>query len=165
MHQRALLRNLACALILTELKDEDKADVPGTGREFIQRVASLTPPKVPGRIVTTLAKAKEVQPLLEKCITIACRALPHQEAADRLEPDADRDSQEWQDWRNSQDWHEWNRTVVPAVTTTVPGWKEYPVIATSISPAAARTRKGGVTTPSSTVAGMSGPPGNSHTPT
>ena len=70
-HQRALLRNLASALILTErdATDDDNA------------------PKVKGRIITTLQKAKEVRPLVERCITIARRALPHQEAADALGPD------------------------------------------------------------------------------
>ena len=98
-HQRALLKNLASALILTEREtDDDNA------------------PKVPGRIVTTLQKAKEVRPLVERCITIARRALPHQEAADALETDAERRSEEWRAWRNGPEWHEWNRTVAPALT-------------------------------------------------
>ena len=54
-HQRALLRNLASSLILTE-RDAEFDD---------------NAPKVKGRIVTTVAKAKEVRPMLEKCITIA----------------------------------------------------------------------------------------------
>jgi len=115
-HQRALLRNLASALILTELREEDKENAPGTAPDFIKRLDSLTSPKVPGRIVTTLSKAKEVRPLVERCITIARRALPHQEAADRLEPDADRNSQEWQDWRHSNQWQQWNQTIAPVVT-------------------------------------------------
>jgi len=105
-HQRALLRNLASALLLTE-RDEDLYD---TSDPTLPK-----PPKVKGRIVTTLAKAKEVQPLIEKCITIARRALPHQEAADRLEPDAERGSEQWRTWRESQQWQEWNRTVSPVV--------------------------------------------------
>ena len=105
-HQRALLRNLASALILTERDRElyDSSDPKAP-----------KPPKVPGRIVTTLQKAKEVRPLLEKCITIARRALPHQEAADRLEPDADRGASEWRDWRHSGQWQEWNHTIAPVV--------------------------------------------------
>lgn len=99
-HQRALLRNLASALILTERDAEDDANKP----------------KVKGRIVTTLSKAKEVRPLLERCITIARRALPHQEAADRLEPDAERHSERWRAWRHSEQWYEWNQTVAPVVT-------------------------------------------------
>ena len=98
-HQRALLRNLACALFLTE---RDAEGEPGK-------------PKNRGRIVTTLAKAKEVRPLVERCITIARRALSHQEAADRLEPAAERGSEEWRAWRESDQWYEWNRTVAPAV--------------------------------------------------
>jgi large subunit ribosomal protein L17 len=105
-HQRALLRNLASALILTE---RDKALFDS------KDPTAPKAPKVPGRIVTTLQKAKEVRPLLERCISIACRALPHQEAADDLEPNADRDSPQWQAWRESDRWQEWNRTIAPVV--------------------------------------------------
>jgi large subunit ribosomal protein L17 len=59
-HQRALLRNLASALMLTE--QEVEAGEPGAA-------------KVKGRIVTTLPKAKEVRPLVERCITVARRGL------------------------------------------------------------------------------------------
>ena len=55
-----------------------------------------------GRIITTLQKAKEVRPLVERCITIARRALPHQEAADALGPDTDRHSEKWKTWRQSE---------------------------------------------------------------
>jgi large subunit ribosomal protein L17 len=105
-HQRALLRNLATALLLTE-RDESLYD---TSDPTLPKA-----PKVKGRIVTTLAKAKEVRPLIEKCITIARRALPHQAAADRLEPDAERGSEQWRTWRESEQWREWNQTVSPVV--------------------------------------------------
>ena len=98
-HQRALLRNLASALFLTERDAESDGN----------------PPKVKGRITTTLAKAKEVRPLVERCITIARRALPHQQAADELEPDADRNSQEWRSWRHSEQWQEWNQAIAPVL--------------------------------------------------
>jgi len=98
-HQRALLRNLASALILTERDAEDEKNAP----------------KVKGRIVTTFHKAKEVRPLVEKCVTIACRALPHQEAADSLAPDADRHTEGWRAWRNSSRWQEWNQAIAPVV--------------------------------------------------
>ncbi len=98
-HQRALLRNLASALILTERDAEDDDNKP----------------RVPGRIVTTVEKAKEVRPLVERCITIARRALPHQEAADDLETSAERGSEKWRAWRHSQEWHEWNRAIAPVV--------------------------------------------------
>ncbi len=105
-HQRALLRNLASALILTE-RDKELFDSSDP--------TAPKAPKFPGRIITTLQKAKEVRPLLERCITVARRALPHQEAADRLEPDADRDSPQWRAWRESDQWQEWNRAIAPVV--------------------------------------------------
>lgn len=99
-HQRALLRNLASALILTEY-DYDELEP--------------AKPKVKGRITTTLAKAKEVRPLVERCITIARRVLPKLEAAEALEPDAERGSQQWRAWRNSEQWYEWNKQMAPVV--------------------------------------------------
>ncbi len=98
-HQRALLRSLASALILTERDAELDTNAP----------------KVKGRIITTLQKAKEVRPLVERCVTIARRALPYQETADQLEPNVDRNSEKWRSWRNSDQWYEWNRTVAPVV--------------------------------------------------
>ena len=99
-HQRALLRSLASALFLTERDAESEVNKP---------------PKVKGRIVTTIENAKEVRPFVERCITIARHALPHQEAADELEPNADRHSDQWRAWRTSQQWQEWSRTIAPAV--------------------------------------------------
>ena len=93
------MKNLASALILTERDAEDEANAP----------------KVPGRIVSTLHKAKEVRPLVERCVTIARRALPHQDAADVLETDADRHSDEWREWRNGNGWREWNQAVAPVL--------------------------------------------------
>jgi len=98
-HQRALLRNLASALILTERDAEGEQNKP----------------KVKGRIVTTLSKAKEVRPLVERCVTIACRAIPHQEAAKRLASQAQRHSEQWRAWRFSGQWQDWNRAVAPVV--------------------------------------------------
>ena len=98
-HQRALLRNLACALILTVRDAEGEPNAP----------------KVKGRIITTREKAKEVRPLVEKCITIARRALPAQEAAAALASPAERHSEKWRAWRNSPQWAEWNRAVAPVV--------------------------------------------------
>lgn len=98
-HQRALLRNLASALILTERDAEFDENAP----------------KIKGRITTTVAKAKEVRPLVEKCITIARRALAAEEKAAELEPSAERNSQEWKNWRQSDDWRAWNDAVAPVV--------------------------------------------------
>jgi large subunit ribosomal protein L17 len=99
-HQRALLRGLASALILTEAHydDDDKSK-----------------PKVKGRIVTTIQKAKEVRPLVERCITIAIRALPQIEAAAELEPEGERNSEAWKKWRHGPEWNEWNQAIAPVV--------------------------------------------------
>jgi large subunit ribosomal protein L17 len=99
-HQRALLRALATALFLTERDATDDDNKP----------------KVKGRIITTIEKAKEVRPLVERCITIARVALPHQEKADHLEPSADRNSEQWRAWRGSPRWQEWNQAIAPVVS-------------------------------------------------
>jgi large subunit ribosomal protein L17 len=98
-HQRALLRSLATALFLTERDAEDDDNKP----------------KVQGRIITTIEKAKEVRPLVERCITIARRTLTQQEAADQLEPNTERHSDQWRQWRNSDQWKEWNQAIAPVI--------------------------------------------------
>lgn len=98
-HQRALLRNLASSLLLTE-----------RDAEFDEN-----PPKVKGRIITTVSKAKEVRPLIEKCITIARRALSSLEAAAEHESSAERGTQEWKSWRTSDKWQTWNQAIAPAL--------------------------------------------------
>jgi large subunit ribosomal protein L17 len=98
-HRQALLKNLASALILTERNAEDEDNAP----------------KVKGRIVTTLQKAKEVRPLVEKCVTIARRSLRHRDAADRLETPAERGSDAWRSWRQSDEWQQWNRAIAPVI--------------------------------------------------
>ncbi|NIN76706.1 MAG: 50S ribosomal protein L17 [Planctomycetales bacterium] len=97
-HQRALVRSLACNLLLSERDtDDDNAA------------------KVKGRIVTTLAKAKEVRPFVERCITIARRTLDDQRRADGLLPDAEPQTDQWRSWRQSEGWHEWNQAVAPVL--------------------------------------------------
>lgn len=93
------MRALATALLLTERDAEGEDNAP----------------KIKGRIITTIQKAKEVRPYVERCITIARHALAHQEAADQLEPHAERNSEQWRAWRNSERWHEWNRAIAPVV--------------------------------------------------
>jgi large subunit ribosomal protein L17 len=99
-HQRALLRGLATALILTE-REPDEGD--------------KNKAKVKGRIVTTIQKAKEVRPLVERCVTIAIRALPQIEAAAKLESDGERNSEAWKKWRQGDGWVEWNKTIAPVI--------------------------------------------------
>ncbi|NMC22007.1 MAG: 50S ribosomal protein L17 [Thermogutta sp.] len=98
-HRKALLRNLASALFLTEKEYLFESEKP------IQ----------PGQIVTTLPKAKEVRPLVERCITIAKRALPALREAQALEPTAPRNSEAWRAWRQSEKWREWNQKMAPVV--------------------------------------------------
>lgn len=98
-HQRALLRSLASALFLTE-RDAEFDD---------------NKPKIKGRIVTTLEKAKEVRPLVEKSITLARRSNELREAAKVHGTDAARNTEAWRAWRKSDKWKQWNKAVAPAV--------------------------------------------------
>jgi len=98
-HRQAMFKNMASSLILTE-RDAELDD---------------NKPAVKGREVTTLQKAKEVRPLVERCVTLARRALPHLEAADKLASKADRGSAEWKAWRSSPQWRQWADTIAPAL--------------------------------------------------
>jgi len=110
-HQRALLRNLASSLFLTER--DDRLD---ERLEYYDDFIPSNKPKVKGRIVTTLHKAKEVRPLVEKCITIACKGIQAEDAAAEFGTDAVRGSEEWKTWRHSEQWQKWNQAMAPAVT-------------------------------------------------
>ena len=98
-HRKAMFRNMACSLIKSVVVDEnDEAK-----------------PKVPGRIVTTLPKAKELRPFVEKLITLARKAIPHEERAQDLAATAQRNSDAWKAWRESEQWNEWNQAKAPAL--------------------------------------------------
>jgi large subunit ribosomal protein L17 len=95
-----MLKNLASSLLLTE-KDAEFDD---------------NPPATKGRVVTTMAKAKEVRPIIDRCITMARNTLEDQRKADTLDSAAERNSEEWRQWRSSQQWTDWNQAIAPVLT-------------------------------------------------
>ena len=105
-HQRALLRNLASALFLTEREPEEDEE---------------NPPKVKGRIVTTIQKAKEARPVVERAITVAIRSLKHAENAQTYSPPLGdngkpvRNSEPFIAWRKSADYPKWRQAMAPVV--------------------------------------------------
>jgi large subunit ribosomal protein L17 len=99
-HRKAMMKNLASALFLTE-RETDDGD---TGS-----------PKVKGRIVTTLPKAKEIRPYVERCITVARRAIVQQNEAQRFGTNAERNSAAWKEWRKSTKWKQWAQAMAPVV--------------------------------------------------
>lgn len=100
-HRKAMRKNMAASLFLTR-REIDEFDE--------------NPPKHPGRIVTTLQKAKEVRSTVEKCITIARKALVHERKAREFETDAERNTEEWKKWRKSEQWQKWAQARAPFVT-------------------------------------------------
>ncbi|MCA9100582.1 MAG: 50S ribosomal protein L17 [Planctomycetales bacterium] len=100
-HRKAMIRNLASSLFLTEREYEPEEDGA---------------PKVPGRVVTTLQKAKEARSLVEKCITLARHSIPAQEEARKFETDAERNTDQWRSWRKSEQWQKWCAAIAPVVT-------------------------------------------------
>src|SRR6478736_3736912 len=99
-HRRAMFRNMAASFIRTVRLDDEAKNKP----------------KVEGRIVTTVAKAKELRPFIEKLVTIARKALGHEQIAAPFATTAKRNSTEWKKWRESDTYHKWNQAIAPAVT-------------------------------------------------
>jgi len=105
-----MFKNMASSLILTEGEFED---------------GDKSAPKVKGRIVTTIEKAKEVRRLVEKVVTLAKRTLPQSDAAAQhlpvshkpgtLEFNTWRASKAGKDWKKSPQWQEWAKAMGPVV--------------------------------------------------
>jgi large subunit ribosomal protein L17 len=95
-----MFKNLASSLLLTERETD----------EFDENAA-----KVRGRVVTTLHKAKEVRPLMERCITIARKSLQSARDAEEFATTAERTSDEYRTWRKSDQWQKWAEARSPVV--------------------------------------------------
>jgi large subunit ribosomal protein L17 len=98
-HRKAMFRNMAASLIKTARVEEGAEGAP----------------KVAGRIITTVPKAKELRPFIEKLITLAKKALPIEEQAKQFATTAEKNSSEWKKWRESEQWTKWAQAKAPAV--------------------------------------------------
>lgn len=98
-HRKAMFRNMASSLIRTVRVDDGQEGAP----------------KVAGRIVTTVPKAKELRPVIEKLITLARRAHRISESAAPLRTEAERNSDAWNAWRQSEQGRDWVKATAPAL--------------------------------------------------
>ena len=113
-HRTAMLRNMASSLFLSH-RDQEVNEAGEPYRDYDTPAYGLNVPKVKGRITTTLQKAKQLRPLVEKCITIARKGLAAEEEAQQFGTSAERRSTEWRTWRESDDWSRWAQAMAPAV--------------------------------------------------
>ena len=107
-HRKAMMRNMASSLFLTERS------------ELANEIHGNTP-RVRRRIVTTIQKAKEGRSIVEKCITLARKVQPCYDQAAALLPENlqgdnfDKQSSAYKTWRQSPDWQEWAEARAPIV--------------------------------------------------
>ncbi len=99
-HRKAMFRNMAVSLIRTVRIEEGVAGQP----------------KVAGRIITTVPKAKELRPIVEKLVTMARKAARISAAAAQYGTDAERGSDAWKAWRDSEKGKNWVKASSPALT-------------------------------------------------
>lgn len=98
-HRKAMFRNMAVSLIRSLGADGDEPNTP----------------RVPGRIVTTLPKAKELRPFVEKLVTLGRKGAAIEEEAQQYESGAEKNTAEWKQWRESDGWRQWSKAIAPAV--------------------------------------------------
>jgi large subunit ribosomal protein L17 len=99
-HRKAMFRNMAASFIRTLHAGDDDPNKP----------------KTLGRIITTLEKAKELRPYIEKLVTIARKSLVHEQQARSFATTAQKNSTEWKSWRESDSYTKWAQAIAPAVT-------------------------------------------------
>ena len=98
-HRKAMFKNMACSLIRSVRADPDDPDAP----------------KVPGRIVTTTPKAKELRPFVEKLVTLGKKAAAHAKAAEEFATTAEKNTPEYKQWREGETWQKWAAARAPYV--------------------------------------------------
>lgn len=98
-HRKAMFRNMAASLIKT-LRSVEGAE---------------NNPEVPGRITTTIPKAKELRPFVEKLITLAKKGAATEHNADQYATKAAKNTAEWKAWRESDQWSKWAQAMAPSI--------------------------------------------------
>lgn len=98
-HRKAMFRNMAVSLIRTVRVVDGEVGQP----------------KVAGRIITTVPKAKELRPIVEKLITMARKARKIIADAEQFRTSAARGTDAWNDWRKSENGKKWVNANAPAL--------------------------------------------------
>ncbi|MFM7057640.1 MAG: bL17 family ribosomal protein [Planctomycetota bacterium] len=96
-HRHAMFRNMAVSLVMTLAESEEGGA------------------KVRGRITTTVAKAKELRPFIEKLITLGRKGRQIVLQAEQFASEAERGSDAWEAWRSSEAGKNWVKATAPAL--------------------------------------------------